>query len=575
MGRQCSKEMSGFIRMLSILLIFASGGLIFGCSGSTSNDSASGASLDHLVVYGTVDDKMLEVIKTNFKTTVTAIKTPEFQSGRDVLLIDARQQDPKMITNESHVFRTAYDAGIPIMVLHMDDEFEGAVHKLLPSLLISGYTGLALIIPPRAGMDASDGAILQATKDEEEDQSWEVSQSVVETMIDEMKKIYQTRESKKALILKSSLSDDDKCSADDPYYCSLVKRVSLSRITIIRDYKSSNHCLTTDWQYTSSVSGDPDMNYLTIILQLAPIHTSVYTPPQCPNQVYNFYPVLYLNNPINGAPSRVLMMKMDALLSPGTITKRDTDAAFWYQSMFEISLTPSVLSNSGPTQNGIIWLANLPHSANSSHEVTDSTEWGLDVSGKASKDDYGEIGGHVNFTHEVTNHLDDWKFVDYSSQTFSNSYWKFQAIQTYPYSADGRGNLCDGNVMGNIVSWLFGINCGEPLLIHGDYVPDLSYSSSNISGLAVWDLGSSNNDSTTAKFTFSTMTQFDAAGCKRWSKNTHYNINDVNNRIGKIAPPADIGDFDCKFAGYWLDRIRMYYTKTFYMSLDNLPIPAK
>jgi len=538
-------------------------GALAGCSEDEQPQSqnAAAADMQQLVVVGAPGDvTMRSAIEARFRQ-VRSSGMQSLEAGRDVLLLDARLENPLSITDPNHAFRQAFDAGVPILIMHMDDGFERAVHRILPSLLDVGYTGLALVIPPRAGYGHQDGAILHITRKDAQSAPWSATNTAINSLLDQL---HQPRPVRAAT--QSADSNGDSCSSVDSNLCSFVQKMPLARISILNDFSADGKCLTRDWEYVSFYVTRP-------ILWLNEDSSKHDLPPQCPSQIINFYPVLYLNDTVNGPKSRVLSLGMDANLNPGPLSQRDNNAAFWYQTYFDMQVLPAVWSGTDLWLSGIQWLANLPHSANNQHSMTDSTGWSLNVSAKSN----GEVsgGGSVSFSHSVSNSLSDWKYIDNTTQSGSvGSPWAFTAMQGFPYAGDSNMD-CDGT--SSIFNWM-GAPCHAlPQSVRYDTIPDLSRATAIINGLAVWDLGSDNNASNTAQITLTTTSHFDAVGCGRWSKS---NFADAPSMVGNTAPIDDVGDYDCggiSFlffgqGGTWTYRTQNVVIKQFDINLSLLPV---
>ncbi|OYY75509.1 MAG: hypothetical protein B7Y40_00900 [Gammaproteobacteria bacterium 28-57-27] len=534
--------------------------LLAGCSEDEQPQPQNAAAdMEQLVIVGEPGDlTMRSAIEARFRQ-VRSAGIQSLEAGRDVLLLDARLENPLSITEPNHAFRQAFDAGVPILIMHMDDDFERAVHRILPSLLDVGYTGLALVIPPRAGYGHHDGSIMHITRKDARSEPWSATNTAINSLLDQLHQPHPARAA-------SSDSNGDSCSSVDANLCSFVQKTPLARISIINDFSADGICLTRDWEYVDAYVTRP-------ILALNFDSTKHDQSPQCPSQIINFYPVLYLNDTVNGPKSRVVSLGMDANLNPGSLSQRDNNAAFWYQTYFNMQVRPAVWTGSDLWLTGIQWLANLPHSANNQHSMTDSTGWSLNVAAKSN----GEVsgGGSVSFSHSVTNSLSDWKYIDHTTQSSSEGTpWAFTAMQGFPYAGDSSED-CDG--FGDVFNWL-GVKCHSlPQGVRYDTIPDLSLATAIINGLAVWDIGSDNNASKTAVFTVSTTTSFDAVGCGRWSKS---NFADAPSMIGNTAPIDDVGDYDCggiSFvnlgkSGSWTRRVKTVANKRFEIDLSLLPI---
>ena len=531
-----------------------------GCGGDDAHiaeDNRPIRDFERLVIVGSPGDSaMRSSIAARFRQ-VQGDNGQSMSAGQDVLLLDARLEPPSSITDPNHAFRRAFAAGVPILVMHMDDDFEQTVHRILPTLLSVGHAGLALIIPPRAGHGYQDGAILHATRQGEQKESWSVAKNTIDSLLDELNRLSARRSA-----ADLAEANEDSCSSVDANFCSFVQKTPLARIGIVNDFSADGACLTRDWEYVGAYVTRP-------ILALAHDGFTQTATPQCPSQIINFFPVLYLNDTVKGAKSRVLSLGMEASISPASLSQRDGNAAFWYQTSFEMEVLPSV----DESLNGIQWLANLPHSANSQHTVVDSSGWELNVSGKSN----GEVnvGGKVSLTHTVSNTLSDWKYIDHTIQRSDTSTWSFTAMQGYPYAGDSAEN-CDG--VGDVFNWA-GVKChAYPESIRYDTIPDLSRSAAAINGLAVWDLGSENNAGAKAWINLSATTRFDAVGCGRWSNSNYWNPYSVK---GTIAPADDVGDYDCGGIAFlnfgdsasWQRRAQRVASKQFSIDLSVLPIP--
>ncbi|MDD3608374.1 MAG: hypothetical protein PHI49_01315 [Halothiobacillaceae bacterium] len=546
------------LRAAQTLLLGTVLGGLAACTEETPSPTQK-ADLSRLIVHGTPGDEILQArIAARFRE-VGATSTHRMQAAGDVLLLDARQDVPETIGDANHVFRQAFDAGVPILVMNMDDAFERAVLRLMPGLLDVGPTGLALVIPPRVGRGAEDGALLHIAREKAQRAPWRVSEGAINTLLDQL-------HSPRRPVARGHAQDQNSetCSAADPNLCSLVKKTALARTSFVVDYASDGACLTRDWQYVAQVD-------IGVILALAEDSSSQkYSSPQCPTQIINFYPTLYLNDTANGPQSRVVVLGMDANLNPGVVSQRDANALFWYQTYFDMAVLPAVYAGPDPITNGIQWLANLPHSADNQHTVTDSAGWSLNVAARSD----GEVtgGGTVSFTHTVSNTVSDWKYIDRTSQQAAQTRWGFTSMQAFPYPGDSSED-CEGT--SDVFNWA-GIACHAlPQSVRYDTVPDLSRASAVINGLAVWDLGKENNPNTTAQLTLSTTTRFDAVGCGRWSKSGHW-----DKSMGLIAAPDDLGDYSCSGIsfinagqdGTWTRRAQHVVIKQFLLDLSLLPI---
>nr|WP_319564946.1 hypothetical protein [uncultured Rhodoferax sp.] len=507
--------------------------LLGGCGGGQPQPNNTAVVMEQLVVVGKpVDMAMRSAIEARFRQ-VRSGAMPTLEAGRDVLLLDARLENPLSITEPSHAFRQAFDAGVPILIMHMDDNFERAVHRLLPGLLDVGYTGLALVIPPRAGYGYQDGAIMHISRKDARSEPWSATNTAVNTLLDQLRQLHPARTA-----TQSADANGDSCTSVDTNLCSLVKKTPLARMSIINDFSADGKCLTNDWEYVDAFVTRP-------ILALAYDSSSAKnSTPQCPSQVINFYPVLYLNETVNGPKSRVLSLGMDANLNPGLLSQADNHAAFWSQTYFDMQVLPAVWSGPDLLLTGIQWLANLPHSANSQVSVTDSAGWSLNVAAKSN----GEVsgGGSVSFSHSVTNTLTSWKYIDNTTQSSTTGApWGFTAMQAFPYAGNSSTD-CDGT--GSVFNWA-GAQCHAlPQSVRYDTIPDLSKSTAIINGMAVWDLGSDNNANSKAQITLSTTSHFDAVGCGRWSNSNYWNPFSVK---GQMAPANDVGGYDCSGISFW------------------------
>jgi len=539
-------------------VVFVSLGLLAGCSEEEQSKVAS-ADMERLLIVGEPGDlAMRSTIEARFRKVQNA-QMQSMEAGRDVLLLDARQESPLSITELNHPFRQAYDAGVPILIMHMDDQFERAIHRILPSMMDVGYTGLALVIPPRAGHGRQDGIILHTARHEIHHEPWSASSGAINHALNYLKNSLLSRDK-----TQTSGSNGDSCSSVDPSLCTLVKKTPLARISLINDSAADGKCLTRDWDYVSAYATRP-------ILALSHDASSHVQAPQCPSQIINFYPVLYLNETVNGPKSRVVSLGMDANLNPGSLSQRDSNAVFWYQTYFDMQVLPGVWSGPDLFLTGIQWLANLPHSANNQHSMTDSTGWSLNVSAKGN----GEVsgGGSVSFSHSVTNSLSDWKYIDRTTQSSSDGApWVFTAMQGFPYAGDSREE-CDG--YGDVFNWS-GVKChAYPQSVRFDTIPDLSRSTAIINGVGVWDLNEGNNANKTATFSVTTTTRFDAVGCGRWANSNYWSP-----PTSGIAPISDVGDYDCGSIAFlnfgngaaWMRRTQVASKKQFEIDLSLLPI---
>lgn len=516
----------------------------------------------------------------------TALTGADMLQAGDVLLIDGRHVTPADLGDADRLAAKAFAAQVPIIIVGLDDALEEAVHRLLPTASLPGFNSLAVVMPARPGMDWSDGAILLSPS--QADPSIAITRTVTDQMAAQLRQFQARRTEPRAqsapvaLAAQAGDAGNSQCTASNPSYCNYVKQVPQGRLSI--SDSSPSQCLSRDWvPYASAVNFFWSRTYVGYDAN-APIK---YFAPQCPSQVWNFYPVLYLTyatDPATGKltePSRVLYLGMGASFDP-KVADRNAGLFGWFQTRRSLEVIPDPgFAKGGDNLNrkGLTWLANAPTTQNGQTTQSDTSGWSLNGklagTGGGDKPPTGtaEFGWSVNFSHTTSNTIADWKLLDRTDP--QAGIWRFEAQQASPYAVDGASDAGCASMGNHLFKW-DATHCRSlPRHVITDRIKDLSVNTAALQGLVVWDLGSLNNAKTTMALAVNTHSWYDAAGCARLTKGSKQGV------LGQSAmDPKDLKSADCANNqslppndGTWYERAQRSMSQTLHIHVDQLTIP--
>lgn len=472
------------------------------------------------LVYGSAQSDSqasFDFLKQYF-TTQTAFSSGSDLKAGDVLVLDGRTVQPKDLSEVGQLAHQAFTAQVPILIIGFDDVLEEAIHKLLPTASVPGFNAFALITPPRAGQPWNDGGITVTQSQLGTSKDLTPSRSTMDSLIEQLRGYRNKSLSAGSSQLSkqgssastSSDGSSSPCTADNPEYCGQIVQTSLATIHIIEDFRFNGlqrptNCLSQDWTIWNSAGR---RHYAA----LADKKFATYNEPQCPSQVWLFSPVLYLNSPLNAPPSRVVYLGLDGSFNP-RVAQRGNNELAWYQTRRRVEVKPDA--------PGIQWLSNLPLTRNSEHTVTDTRGWSLNGSVTAGQGPKGPIGTgtfgfSVNYSHTTSNVIPDWKLIDTTDA--ANAIWRFEAQQVSPYPVNDDTSANCANMGSAMFSW-DATHCRSlPRHVKTTAANDLSVNNATLQGMAVWDLGSQNNNLHEVNFTVNTSSWFDAVGCTLLTK---------------------------------------------------------
>lgn len=497
-------------------------------------DNPPNAKVGRLVVgkFSTAGGDALARVSRLFAQQVPYTDSNALRPG-DVLVLDGSSITPNDLAGADELAARAHAAQVPLLILGFDDALEEAANKLIPTVNITGFSSMSLLLPALPGEDVSAASVLLTLP--QEDRQVIMTETMLASISGELLAFHARRESNPKLVAKADPPPGNSdCTSNDPTHCEYVQKRVLGNkkvIDINSDSRKANfNCLSRDWTPYASGGGRHYVGYS------SRAH-STYVQAQCPSQQWNFAPVLYLTYRVDDTtglladPSRVVYVEMSASLNPRTADKNGDQYA-WYQTRHQFDLRPDdsklvVGDDSGasPPKHGFSWLANAPTTQNGDTTKTDGVTWGLNVSlainggvqgGKGSVYGTGTLGGSVSVTHSTTNTIPDWKILDNTDSV--NGIWSFDTQQATPYAVDGSTSA-DCAVMGNFLFQWAGRHCSSlPQHVRTDTLKDLSYNTMTLNGLSAWDLGSDNNKLNSVNLKFTSTSWFDAAGCARLTK---------------------------------------------------------
>lgn len=554
------------------------------------------AQLGRLVIhagFGVQSQVALDRIKRYFTEQTPFTSAADLRAG-DVLVVDGNQVTPSDLGDADQLAASAFAAQVPIMVVGFSDALETAVHKLLPTATVTGFNSLALIMPPRPGQPWSDGTVM-LTASQGDDTTLTVTRNALDQFARELLDYRQTRAaSPSAANAQQAASDprSNQCSANnDPAACNYVQQTTQGRLTITEPFVYTGlgqftSCMSRDWRpydtyetwaWSRTYAGYTNYN------------ASEYFEPQCPQQVWNFYPILYLTYAIDPVtskltvPSRVLYLAVNASLDP-RVADKNSSVFGWFQTRHSLEVLPDPAfavgsdADASPPKRGLVWLDNTPKTQNNQTTQSDTAGWSLNgkIAGGASggKPTGGaEFGWSVSYSHTTTNTIPDWKLLDYTDP--AAGIWRFDFQQASPYAVNDSTSADCGS-MGNFLFTWSGTHCHAlPQHVITDKIKDLSVTTASVQGLMVWDLGADNNGKTAMNLTVNTKSWFDAAGCARLTKKSKQSWPGNN-----FAPPSYLKDANCAGNqslppndGTWYQRARRDFSKQLVIDLTALEIP--
>ncbi len=507
----------------------------------------------------------------------------------DVLVLDGASLTPQDLSGAKQLAARAYAAQVPVLILGFDDALEEASHKLLPTASVPGFNSMALLMPARPGQPMSDAAILLSSP--------QVDTKVImtDTLLGHIsRELLDFRTRREAITKLGAPANDpgksDCSSSTDPAYCGFVQQTPLGRLTIadINSVARGNtNCLSRDWTPYASGAGRHYVGYSTR-------GYATHADAQCPSQVWNFFPVLYLTYGVDTStgkltqPSRVLYLGMSASLDP-KVANNNKDQLGWYQTRHTLEVKPDEPglivgddSYASPAKHGLIWLANTPNTQNGQTTKTDSVAWNLNISlsgtggvqgGKPTGSGTGTIGGGVTVSHSTTNTIPDWKIVDNTDP--AQGVWRFDAQQEAPYPVnDSTSAGCED--MGNFLFEWSGTHCKAlPQHVRNDKLKDLSLNTMGLNGMMAWDLGSDNNKLSKVRLKVTTQSWFDVAGCARLTKQSKGGTIGVDQLDPKYVKSANCASNQSlpPYKGTWYSRAYRSIATPLVINLDGLEIP--
>ncbi len=513
----------------------------------------------------------------------TALAGADMLQPGDVLLIDGRHVTPAELGDADRLAAKAFAAQVPIVIVGFDDALEDAVHRLLPTASLPGFNSLAVVMPPRPGRDWSDGAILLTPS--QADDTIAIARSATDQMAAQLRQFQQRRLQPQAgAQAQAGEAGSSQCTSSNPAYCNYVKQVPQGRLSISDSSGDRSHCLSRDWvPYSTAESTLWARTYVGYDAN-APVK---YFTPQCPSQVWNFYPVLYLTyatDPATGKltePSRVLYLGMGASFDP-KVADRNAGLFGWFQTRRSLEVIPDpgfARGGDNLDRKGLTWLANAPTTQNGQTTQSDTAGWSLNgkLGGSAGGDKpptgSADFGWSVSFSHTTSNTIADWKLLDRTDP--QAGIWRFEAQQSSPYAVDGSSAANCASMGNHLFKW-DATHCRSlPRHVITDRIKDLSLHTAALQGLVVWDLGALNNGRTTMALTVNTESWYDAAGCARLTKGSKQGV------LGQSAmDPKDLKSADCANNqslppndGTWYERAQRRMSQTLRIHIDQLTIP--
>ncbi|WP_423460287.1 hypothetical protein [Ottowia sp. VDI28] len=543
--------------------------------------------------FGAENQVALDRIQRYFTQQAAFTSAADLRTG-DVLVVDGSKVTPNDMGGADQLAASAFAAQVPIIVVGFSDALEEALHALLPTATVTGFNSLALILPPRPGYPWSDGAVV-LTSSQGDDTTLTVTRNSLDQFARELRDYRASRDaatSSSSLQKAGSDPGANQCSTNnDPAACNYVKQTTLGRMTITEPFvytglNQFTSCMSRDWQpYDTYETWAWSRTYA----GYTSYNAAEYFEPQCPQQVWNFYPILYLTYAIDPAtnkltlPSRVLYLAANASLDP-RVADKNNNVYGWYQTRHSLEVLPDPAFTTGsdpdasPPKRGLIWLDNTPKTQNNQTTQSDTAGWSLNgkISGGSSggKPTGGaEFGWSVSYSHTTTNTISDWKLLDNTDP--AAGIWRFDFQQASPYPVDDSASA-DCASMGNFLFTWSGTHCHAlPQHVITDKIKDLSFNTAALQGLMVWDLGSDNNGRDTMYLTVNTKSWFDSAGCARLTKKSKQSWPGNN-----FAPPSYLKDANCAGnqslppnSGTWYERARRDFSNKLKINLNLLEIP--
>lgn len=528
------------------------------------------ASLGRLVSAPASADNqaVFDRISRYFSSRVAFSDAASLRAG-DVLLIDGTQVTPDDLRGSDRLAATAMAAQVPILIVGFDDALEEAIHQLLPTASVPGYSSVALIEPPRPGQPWSDGSITVSQAVGNAVTRLPATRNTTDQLVARVATFHARRSvsAADASAVQRDGGSNAQCTGDDPADCARIQKQPLARLSIVEDFsfnglRRETRCLMRDWVPFDVIEGS--FGDRQVYTGYADGNQPVYATPQCPSQVWDFYPTLYLNDPVNGKPSRYLQINVNGSFNPN-VADNGNDLLGWYQTRRQLTLTPT----SGQTP----WhhIANAPTTSNNQTTVSDTRGWSLNLGGEAgSAGSKGGVGASVNFSHTTSNVIPDWKLIDQTDATAG--VWKFDFQQAQPYAVnEGSGSAC-ASVARAMFRWL-GVPCASlPTHVQNDRVKDLSLYTGTLEGLIVWDLEPRNNNQGRATIEVVSSSWFDATGCSRMTKKSHREY---------PTPPQYLKNANCvanqlrSNDGTWSSRVQRQTSQTLSIDLAALPVPVR
>ena len=543
--------------------------------------------------FGAESQAALDRIKRYFTQQTVFTSAADLRAG-DVLVVDGSKVTPNDMGGADQLAASAFAAQVPILVVGFSDALEEAVHQLLPTATVSGFNSLALILPPRPDQPLSDGAVI-LTSSQGDDATVNVTRNTLDQFAGELRAYRQTRDAVQAPASLSKAGSDpnvSKCTTNnDPAACNYVQMHVQGRLSITEDFRYTGlnqftSCLSRDWQpYDTWEFGPTSRTYV----GYTEYNASQYFEPQCPQQAWNFYPVLYLTYAVDPStnkltlPSRVLYLATNASLYPG-VKDKNNGVYGWYQTRHSLEVLPDPsfavgdVPDASPPKHGLIWLDNAPKTQNNQTTQSDTAGWSL--SGKISGGVSGgkptggaEFGWSVSYSHTTTNTIPDWKLLDNTEPAAGIWRFDFQQASPYPVNDSTAANCAS---MGNFLFTWAGTHCSAlPQHVITDKIKDLSVNTAGLQGVMVWDLGADNNSRQAMKLTVNTKSWFDSAGCARLTKKSKQSWPGNN-----FAPPNYLKDANCAsnqslppHDGTWYRRARRDFSNQLVIDLTALEIP--